>query len=76
MDISFTFATIRIGIKILKIPGLSFILTKIKEVKLLWYATTPTNEKAKNYDGRRATFLDLESFLFYEDGNKFIVEIQ
>ncbi len=41
-----------------------------------WYATTPANEKAKNYDGRRATFLDLESFVFYEDGNKFIVEIQ
>ncbi len=41
-----------------------------------WYATTPANEKAKNYDGRRATFLDFESFVFYEDGNKFIIEIQ
>lgn len=41
-----------------------------------WYATTPENEKAKNYDGRKATFLDLESFVFYEDGNKFIVEIK
>lgn len=41
-----------------------------------WYATTPANEKAKNYDGRRATFLPLESFVFYEDGNKFIVDFQ
>lgn len=41
-----------------------------------WYATTPAKEKAKDYDGRRAAFLDLESFVFYEDGNKFIIEIQ
>ena len=41
-----------------------------------WYATTLAKEKAKDYDGRRAAFLDLESFVFYEDGNKFIIEIQ
>jgi hypothetical protein len=33
--------------------------------------------KAKDYDGRRAAFFfNLESFVFYEDGNKFIIEIQ
>ena len=41
-----------------------------------WYATTPAKEKAKDYDGRRSAFFDLESFVFYEDGNKFIIEIQ
>ena len=41
-----------------------------------WYATTPAKEKAKDYDGRTAAFFDLESFVFYEDGNKFIIEIQ
>ena len=41
-----------------------------------WYATTPAKEKAKEYDGRLAAFLDLESFVFYEDGNKFIIEIK
>lgn len=42
-----------------------------------WYATTPAKEKAKDYDGRRAAFFfNLESFVFYEDGNKFIIEIQ
>lgn len=41
-----------------------------------WYATSPANQKAKIYDGHKAAFFDLESFVFYEDGNKFIIEIQ
>jgi hypothetical protein len=40
-----------------------------------WYASTPTKEKMKNYDRRRAAFLDLESFTFYEDDNIYIIEI-
>lgn len=41
-----------------------------------WYSTTPENEKANKYEGRRAAFLNLESFVFYEDGNKFIIQIK
>lgn len=42
-----------------------------------WYATTPAKEKAKDYDGRFAAFFfNLDSFVFYEDGNKFVIEIQ
>ena len=32
--------------------------------------------KAKIFDGRKVAFFDLESFVFYEDVNKFIIELQ
>ena len=41
-----------------------------------WSASTPAKEKSKIYDVVSAAFLDLETFVFYEDGIKFIVEIQ
>ena len=56
--------------------GSKVTFEKIVDGGFEWYSTTPQKEKAKEFDGRRAAFLDLETFVFYEDGNKFIIEIQ